>query len=235
MRHHISRLFLALCVCGFWGCGQGTPQQPAKPDAPAQQPTEPEVLAEPPDVQELAPLMTEEELQAAIKEKNPGFEGQVQVVSDGRNILAVGINDPAVTDITPLAGLPLRQLDLAKSHVTDIGVLKGMPLGQLYLEDTGVRDISVLKGMPLVEFYASDTEIDDIRPLFKNEASFIIYENIKVKLLAEVTVVCVLHFWVTIEIFKVDAMFRPESSHEIFTGCDITGCVKYQTKPRVIR
>ena len=111
------------------------------------------------------PITTEEELRAALKAKNPGFHGEVTVSSDGQNISVVVLNDPAIQDISPLAGLPLHALDLRGCHVIDIGPLEGMRLGVLALEETGVRDISALKGMPLVELYLNNTRVDDISPM----------------------------------------------------------------------
>lgn len=110
-------------------------------------------------------ITTEEELRAALKEKNPGFGGQVGVRTDGQNIVIVELRDPAIEDISPLAGLPLQALDLAGCHVTDIRPLEGMRLGILYLEDTGVGDLSPLKGMPLVELRLNHTRVEDISPL----------------------------------------------------------------------
>ncbi len=130
------------------------PAEPAKPDEPA------EAAAPKP-----SPITTKEQLEAALREKNPKFKGEVGVRGDGQRIMVVGINDPAIKDISPLAGMPLVMLDLAQCQVTDVGPLKDMRLEECYLEGNPVRDISVLRGMPLVKFYASNTKIDDIGPL----------------------------------------------------------------------
>jgi internalin A len=168
----ISRSFVALIVCGLWGCGQGAKSKPAE------QPVEPETRADRPPGSEASPELpaghpaqpapkpvSEEALKTALKEKNHAFEGEVAVGSDGRSISAVEVHDPAIEDVSPLAGLPLRGLDLARCHVTDIRALEGMPLTELYLEGTGVQDIGALKGMPLVKLYLSDSGVDDISPL----------------------------------------------------------------------
>ena len=111
------------------------------------------------------PIATEAELRRALREKNPEFDGQVGVRAEGRSIVIVELRDPAIEDISPLAGLPLQALDLAGCHVTDIGPLEGMPLAMLYLENTGVRDLSPLEGMPLVELRLNHTKVEDITPL----------------------------------------------------------------------
>ncbi len=169
------------------GCGEGGGERPADQITAAEaessaapsaaRSSEPESAAPPevagkdhkPDapteVKEDSRITTREELDAALKAKNPEFKGGAAVKSDGRNIVMVAINDPAIEDISPLAGLPLQALDLARCHITDISPLKGMQLQILYLEETGVRDLSALEGMPLVELGLNNTPVDDIRPL----------------------------------------------------------------------
>ncbi len=93
--------------------------------------------------------VTPEQLQAALREKNPEFRGEVLTKMGPKGIAELGINDPKLEDISPLAGLPLYTLDLHDSHVTDIRPLAGMQLGRIDLSNTGVSDISVLSGMPL--------------------------------------------------------------------------------------
>ena len=111
------------------------------------------------------PIRTEEELRAALKAKNPKFGGQVAVGGDGRNIMAVRLNDPGIEDISPLAGLPLLELDLSECHITDIKALRGMSLRVLALEKTGVEDIRVLEGMPLEQLWLARTQVTDLSPL----------------------------------------------------------------------
>lgn len=164
MRRPVLRSFLALVVCAVWGCGPA-----AEPETPAARPAESELPGEIPSArpaaQELPPTTTEEGLKAALKEKNPRFEGEVGIGSDGPNIMAMMINDPAIQDLSPLAGLALRQLDLTGCHVSDVSALRGMPLTLLYLGETGVRDIGALSDMPLGELFLDHTEVDDLSPL----------------------------------------------------------------------
>ncbi|MEP3481988.1 MAG: hypothetical protein ABJZ55_22285 [Fuerstiella sp.] len=71
----------------------------------------------------------------------------------GNDIVAAELYQSGVKDISPLSGIPLRQLDLGFTEVTDISALKGMPLTYLNLEETKVDDLSALKGMPLEELH----------------------------------------------------------------------------------
>ena len=122
--------------------------------------------AEKPAAQKLPKITTEAELKAALQQKNPNFRGEVGVGIDAQQLIrAVQINDPAIEDISPLAGLPLLQLDLTGCHVTDLSPLQGMKLDVAYLGDTGIRDISVLKGMPLGQLFLDHTRVEDLGPL----------------------------------------------------------------------
>jgi len=161
----ILTLFAGLSSCGFSGKTQETPQK-----------SESKTLAEKtlaektPGVRTAAkprvpPIRTEEDLRAALKEKNPDFKGEMLARGDGRNILILRINDPAVKDITPLARVALRRLDLSECSVTDLSPLKGKPLEMLFLEKTPVEDISPLKGMPLVQLSLIHTRVRDLSPL----------------------------------------------------------------------
>jgi internalin A len=84
--------------------------------------------------------------------------------SAGR-ITHVALAESGVTDIGPLAGLPLKYLDVRGLPVADLGPLEGMPLESLFLEETQVSDVSVLKGMPLRQLYLNHTPVSDLSPL----------------------------------------------------------------------
>jgi Leucine-rich repeat (LRR) protein len=73
--------------------------------------------------------------------------------------------DTPVSDITPLAGLPLVILDLSRTPVSDLAPLKGAPLAELYLEGAKVSDIAPLAGMPLDKLWLKDCPVADISPL----------------------------------------------------------------------
>lgn len=107
-----------------------------------------------------------DQLVAALKEKNPGFSGQIQMQPISAELLAVGINDPKVTDISPLARQRIGVLDLSNCDLEDLSPLEGMPLIELYLENNRrLSDISALRGMPLRKLYLSNTRIENLGPL----------------------------------------------------------------------
>ena len=74
-------------------------------------------------------------------------------------------NNPGLTDISQLQGLPITVLALNNTKVRNIGPLKGMPLDDLGLWNTKVDDIRPLTGMPLTVLSLNSTSIDSIRAL----------------------------------------------------------------------
>jgi internalin A len=112
-------------------------------------------------------IWSELSLHRAVREKNPGYTGQgtFQLTPEGQpEVVALG--NCNVNDISMLAGMPLRMLDLMKCPVTDISVLKGMPLAELYLEDSGIEDLSPLIGnSTLKKLYLTSTNVKSLKPL----------------------------------------------------------------------
>jgi internalin A len=76
-----------------------------------------------------------------------GDEGAFRKI--GGQIRLASLAGTDVTDLSPLAGLPLKQLDISDTQVSDLSPLAGMPLEVLYAERTRVNDISPLTGLPL--------------------------------------------------------------------------------------
>jgi hypothetical protein len=126
------------------------------------------------------------ELHAALKAKNPNYDGQAQVLSNGSSITAVDLSDRDVPDISPLAGLPLETfyaentkisdltplkgiritvMSLSNTPVADLTPLVGMPLNELRLIHTQVRDLTPLRGAPLQQLWLNDTPVEDLSPL----------------------------------------------------------------------
>jgi len=111
-------------------------------------------------------IATPEQLAEALKEKNPGFSGQVQMEPISADLLAVAINDSNVKDISPLARQRIGALDVSKCDIADVSPLQGLPLVELYLEDNQrLADISALRGMPLRKLYLSRTRVENLGPL----------------------------------------------------------------------
>lgn len=100
----------------------------------------------------------------ALRAANPGFGGEV-LMENQDGLIALAINDPAVRNIQPLAGLRIHRLDLYQCSVSDLGPLKGLPLLALALDRTGVTDLRPLAGMSLEYLSLSETNVSDLSPL----------------------------------------------------------------------
>jgi internalin A len=101
---------------------------------------------------------------AELREKlGIGRAGEIRKV--GGEIVAIDLQRTPVQDLSPLAGLPLRQLYLEATNVSDLSPLAGMPLEQLYLTQTQVTDLSPLAGMSLVELNVVNTPLEDLSGL----------------------------------------------------------------------
>ncbi|MBL9151295.1 MAG: hypothetical protein JNK37_02360 [Verrucomicrobiales bacterium] len=156
---HVICLFLGpVASAGLISCGGG--------DEPAEKAAE-----NPPATEAAAPaaptVWSEVALHRAIREKNPGYTGNgtFQITPTGQpEVVALG--NCGVSDISMLAGMPLRMLDLMECPVTDISVVKGMPLMELFLEGSGVEDLSPLAGnSTLQKLYLTATNVKDLGPL----------------------------------------------------------------------
>ncbi len=86
-----------------------------------------------------------------LKAANPGpLRFKASLESDGI-VLSLRRNENLV-DLSPLAGLPIKSLNLAGCvRLRDISPLQGMPLEQLNLDNTAVADLMPLVGAPLKE------------------------------------------------------------------------------------
>jgi serine/threonine protein kinase/Leucine-rich repeat (LRR) protein len=71
-----------------------------------------------------------------------------------------------LSDLSPLQGMKLTDLNCYKTSVSDLSPLKGMPLTHLYCWTTAVSDLSPLRGMPLTELGCNDCDrVSDLTPL----------------------------------------------------------------------
>lgn len=66
-----------------------------------------------------------------------------------RYLETLNLNNNRISDLTPLKGLPIKELHISGTDVTDLSPLKGMPLEILDISNTEVKDLSALRGMPL--------------------------------------------------------------------------------------
>jgi serine/threonine protein kinase len=72
----------------------------------------------------------------------------------------------ANTDLTPVAGLPLRTLTLSGNwELTNLAPLRGMRLTGFACDNSLVADLSPLSGMPLTYLVCHVTQVADLSPL----------------------------------------------------------------------
>jgi serine/threonine protein kinase len=77
--------------------------------------------------------------------------------------LKIGYSE--VSDLSPLAGMQLTSLECWAHRFSDLSPLKGMPLTSLVINGTQVADLSPLKGMKLTRFLCSGSKVKDLSPL----------------------------------------------------------------------
>ena len=116
---------------------------------------------------EKAPVVwTELALHKVLRESNPGYSGNGEFRIEGGRVTAIRLSQCGITNIEPLKGMPLMQLDLQACPITDISALKGMPMIELYLDGTRVEDLSALEGMTsLKKLYIDKSNVKDLSPL----------------------------------------------------------------------
>lgn len=111
-----------------------------------------------------SPTNERDVLIAKLKEANPGFDGTAEINPTGP-ISRVRLHSKEVVDISPLKGLSLVLVTLAKTSVTDLSPLAGQPLQSLDINHTAIADLSPLKDCPLRSLRADHTPIADLTPL----------------------------------------------------------------------
>jgi serine/threonine protein kinase/Leucine-rich repeat (LRR) protein len=82
--------------------------------------------------------------------------------------LHCGGSDPnaaILSDLSPLKGMLLTELDCTSTRVSDLSPLKGMPLGVLFCGETNIADLSALKGMELTFLVCNETRVSDLSPI----------------------------------------------------------------------
>ncbi len=165
-----------------------TEDLPAPPAATAPPP--------PPDDRQQTPspgraeIPTPATVQEALRRANPGYDGRGQIVADPDGTIAEVLlgGCPEIEDLAPLAGLPLRFVDLSDTGVTDLSPLSSAPLHGLNLDRcrqltnlaplatirslrflnahaTGVVDLTPLQGMALNSLNLDGTGVRDLSPL----------------------------------------------------------------------
>jgi hypothetical protein len=76
------------------------------------------------------------------------------------------LSAPAVKDLSPLTALPLTHLSLANSlAIRDLAPLSGIHLRHLDISHTAVSNLFTIAGLPLRELVLNDTPVTDLHPL----------------------------------------------------------------------
>lgn len=70
-----------------------------------------------------------------------------------------------VSDLSPLKGMPLTWINVERTNVTDLTPLEGMPLHSVNFYVCPVRDLTPLKGMRLTYLMAIGSQVSDLTPL----------------------------------------------------------------------
>ena len=103
--------------------------------------------------------------------KLQGLQAMASAMSDltplrGMPLKDLDLHDARVTSIDPLAGMPLEYLNLTSQRVSDLSTLRGMTsLRVLNLNGSAVEDLGPLNGLKLRELYVQDTRVRDLTPL----------------------------------------------------------------------
>jgi serine/threonine protein kinase/Leucine-rich repeat (LRR) protein len=108
---------------------------------------------------------------ARLKELNPNFDSPVVPTIENGVVRELAFNTDDVTDLSPLRAFTrLRALRCSgfgdrNSPLTDLSPLSGLPLRTLVLAKSELFDLSPLAGMPLTEFKCFGTRVNDLSPL----------------------------------------------------------------------
>jgi serine/threonine protein kinase/Leucine-rich repeat (LRR) protein len=108
---------------------------------------------------------------ARLKEGNPGFDGKVVPLFDNGEAIALRLQAYHLKDLSALLALPRLQSlqiqggDTTVKALTDLSTLKGLKLKELRLFNMPVSDLSPLKGMPLTWMNCTGSKVFDLSPL----------------------------------------------------------------------
>jgi len=102
-----------------------------------------------------------------LKFREPKQRSSVSDLSPLRGMQLVDLDcgRSEVTNLAPLAGMPLKQLVLFTLRVSDLSPLRGMQLNTLRCGMTKVRDLSPLHGMPMEHLQINSTQVADLAPV----------------------------------------------------------------------
>jgi hypothetical protein len=110
------------------------------------------------------------EVTARLRELNPGFETDLTPAIEGGVVRGLQFRTDDVRDISPVRAFKgLRQLDCsgaaASRLFSDLSPLVGMELTELNCGHSGVADLSPLKGMKLTSLMCNSSNVTSLAPL----------------------------------------------------------------------
>jgi AraC-like DNA-binding protein len=79
--------------------------------------------------------------------------------------LIINIEHCGISDLSPLSGLPVVQLDCDDNNITSLEPLRGLKLKKLWCQRNQITDLGPIKNMPLDELYVSENQISTLKPL----------------------------------------------------------------------
>ena len=99
-----------------------------------------------------------------------GSDGRAGTLSDlsplqGMTLTDLNCYGTQVADLSPLRGMELARLTCGYSKVSDLSPLEGMPLVYLDCHATMVSELSSLRGMKLTGLWCSELQVSDLSPL----------------------------------------------------------------------
>jgi serine/threonine protein kinase/DNA-directed RNA polymerase subunit RPC12/RpoP len=110
--------------------------------------------------------MTPVELHKALKAVNPDYLMDGNFTVKNGKIVGVGLYGKKISNLSPLRGLPLKNIDICVTQVINLKDLEGMPLEKLRAGRTKISDLSPLKGIPIKHLNVSENPIlEDLSPL----------------------------------------------------------------------
>ncbi len=124
----------------------------------------------------VAAMPAEQQVKAVVgrlKELNPSYDGSVSSAFDGNVVVELRITTDEINDISPLRALKglkvllCRGTDLHVGKLSDLTPLQGLPLKNLCIDNNPVADLSPLRGVSLDILSAHDTQVSDLSPLSK--------------------------------------------------------------------
>ena len=90
----------------------------------------------------------------------------VRALAGLKNLLCTGIGGKSkFSDLSPLQGMNLTNLQCWGTAIADLSPLKGMKLTSLGCQSTQVSDLSPLKGMTLTGLRCYKTQVSDLSPI----------------------------------------------------------------------